>query len=132
MRSLNSPCIDVCTLDLATDTCLGCGRTLAEIERWAFFTDGERAAINAELPGRRARFEAERIAAATQVAQKWPASRCSRCGEAFTCGATDCSTPCWCASYPAITPAEGASCMCPACLALYSRRELTSRSNASE
>jgi predicted Fe-S protein YdhL (DUF1289 family) len=132
MGAFNSPCIDVCTLDAATDTCLGCGRTLAEIERWTFFTHEERAAINAQLPARRARFEAARLAEAARIASRWPASECSRCGETFTCGATDCSTPCWCASYPPISPTDDARCMCPACLALYSSRAPTSRSKASE
>ncbi len=116
MTGLASPCINVCTLDLATDTCLGCGRTLREIERWTFFTDGERAAINAGLSARLG----------------WPASQCSRCGESFTCGATDCSTPCWCASYPPATPEGEARCMCPACLAVYSSRVRPSQANASE
>ena len=132
MGALDSPCIDVCTLDAATETCLGCGRTLAEIEGWVAFTDAGRAAINAELPARRARFEAGRVAAATRIASQWPASRCSRCGAAFTCGATDCDTPCWCASYPPVSPTDDAKCMCPACLALYSRREPISRSKAPE
>jgi hypothetical protein len=72
MRALDSPCIDVCTLDAATQSCLGCGRTLDEIEGWVAMTESERAAINAGLPARRARFEAARIAS------RWPASQCSR------------------------------------------------------
>lgn len=32
--------------------CLGCGRTLGEIARWARFTDAERDAIIAQLPPR--------------------------------------------------------------------------------
>ena len=117
MRALDSPCIDVCTLDAATQSCLGCGRTLDEIEGWVAFTDAERAAINAALASRRARFEAQRVAAAAHIASRWPASQCSRCGAAFACGATDCSTPCWCASYPPVSPMGDARCMCPACLA---------------
>jgi uncharacterized protein len=116
MRALDSPCIDVCTLDAATQSCLGCGRTLGEIEGWAAFTDAERAAINAVLPSRRARFEAERVAEAARIASRWPGSRCSRCGTGFACGAADCSTPCWCASYPPVSPGGEARCMCPACL----------------
>ena len=117
MGALDSPCIDVCTLDAATGSCLGCGRTLSEIEGWAAFTEAERAAINARLPSRRARFGAQRVAEAARIALRWPASQCSRCGAAFACGATDCSTPCWCASYPPVDPAGDARCMCPACLA---------------
>ena len=116
MRVPNSPCINVCTLDAATQSCLGCGRTLVEIEGWIAFTEAERASINAELPVRRARFETERVAEAARIASKWPASRCSRCGADFACGATDCSTPCWCASYPPVSPVGDARCLCPACL----------------
>jgi predicted Fe-S protein YdhL (DUF1289 family) len=116
MRALDSPCIDVCTLDAATQSCLGCGRTLGEIEIWVALTDAERAAINAELPSRRARFDAERVAEATRIASRWPGSRCSRCGADFACGATDCSTPCWCASYPPVSPVGEAQCTCPSCL----------------
>jgi predicted Fe-S protein YdhL (DUF1289 family) len=116
-RALDSPCIDVCTLDAATQSCIGCGRTLDEIQGWIGLTPQRRAAINAELPGRRARFEARRLADAARIAGGWPAEQCSRCGESFVCGATDCSTPCWCASYPAVDPVAGASCLCPACLA---------------
>src|SRR4051812_39734536 len=113
---LDSPCINVCTLDASTQSCMGCGRTLEEIERWIALTPARRASIAAELPARLARFEAERLAQAAGRAGRWPATRCSRCGAGFACGASDCSTPCWCASYPAVDPVEGASCLCPACL----------------
>jgi len=49
---VESPCTGVCTLDLTSDTCFGCGRTLGEIERWVFFTGEEREKILAELPVR--------------------------------------------------------------------------------
>ena len=51
-RYVESPCTGVCTLDLTSDTCFGCGRTLNEIERWVFFTGEEREKILAELPAR--------------------------------------------------------------------------------
>jgi predicted Fe-S protein YdhL (DUF1289 family) len=116
-RSPDSPCNKVCTLDAATQTCIGCGRTLEEIERWIELTPAQRAGITSELPGRRARFEARQVAQAASRASRWPATQCSRCGAEFTCGASDCSTPCWCASYPPVDPVEGRSCLCPACLA---------------
>lgn len=121
-RALDSPCIDVCTFDAATGTCLGCGRSLDEIEGWIGFSAAERAAIIAELPQRCARFDAERIAQATRVARQWAPTRCSRCGTDFVCGAADRSVPCWCAAYPPIDPAGDATCMCPACLAAASVR----------
>jgi uncharacterized protein len=45
---IESPCKRVCTLDPATDLCLGCGRTLAEITAWTRMTDAERAQVMAE------------------------------------------------------------------------------------
>ncbi|HEX4333102.1 MAG TPA: DUF1289 domain-containing protein [Usitatibacter sp.] len=116
-RSLDSPCNNVCTLDAATQACIGCGRTLEEIERWIEFTHERRMAIVAELPARRARIESQRVSEAANRAAEWPRTRCSRCGAGFACGASDCSTPCWCASYPPVDPVAGATCLCPSCLA---------------
>lgn len=39
-----SPCIQVCELD-ADDVCLGCGRTVDEIARWAGAGEREKQAI---------------------------------------------------------------------------------------
>jgi predicted Fe-S protein YdhL (DUF1289 family) len=52
---MTSPCIRHCTLDPETGVCVGCGRTLAEIGKWAGFTEEERLAIMAVLPDRLAR-----------------------------------------------------------------------------
>ena len=52
-----SPCNKVCILDSGTQLCIGCFRTIDEIAGWGALTDGERAAILAELPARRARFD---------------------------------------------------------------------------
>jgi uncharacterized protein len=49
---LETPCINICLLDEATGTCLGCGRTLAEIASWAQMSDVERCAVMAALPAR--------------------------------------------------------------------------------
>ena len=49
-----SPCIKVCAVDGMTNACVGCGRTLKEIGGWTRYSDAERAAIMAALPGRRA------------------------------------------------------------------------------
>ena len=40
-----SPCIAVCRLDPATQICIGCGRTIAEIASWPNLSDAERKAI---------------------------------------------------------------------------------------
>jgi len=52
-----SPCTGVCTIDKAGDAaglCRGCARTLDEIAAWGAMTTGQRQAIMALLPERRA------------------------------------------------------------------------------
>jgi len=51
---MESPCVDICTIDSATGLCLGCGRTVAEISGWAAMTSQERRRIMAELAARKA------------------------------------------------------------------------------
>ena len=51
-RAISTPCVQVCIVDGASKTCLGCHRTLPEIARWSRMTDDERAAVMAELPVR--------------------------------------------------------------------------------
>ncbi|RAI42440.1 hypothetical protein CH341_19550 [Rhodoplanes roseus] len=55
---MESPCNKVCTVDRASNLCLGCGRTLAEIAEWADLSGEERARIMAELPARLAHLPA--------------------------------------------------------------------------
>jgi len=52
--AIASPCTTVCTIDPRSGLCLGCGRTLDEIARWASLTESERTRIMTELPQRRA------------------------------------------------------------------------------
>lgn len=52
---IESPCIKTCTLNARSGLCLGCGRTIDEIARWAAMSAAERARIMAELPARCAR-----------------------------------------------------------------------------
>lgn len=47
-----SPCVDVCTLDLDTGWCVGCGRTGDEIGEWSAATDTRRQTIVDALPAR--------------------------------------------------------------------------------
>jgi uncharacterized protein len=49
-----SPCISVCRLDAATQICIGCGRTIAEIAAWPSLSDAERKAIVQRLEASRA------------------------------------------------------------------------------
>jgi predicted Fe-S protein YdhL (DUF1289 family) len=52
MATIETPCEKICTLDPPSGLCRGCGRSLAEIERWTAYSDGERARIMDELPSR--------------------------------------------------------------------------------
>jgi predicted Fe-S protein YdhL (DUF1289 family) len=49
---LETPCINICLLDVESGTCVGCGRSIEEIARWAAMSDRERRAIMAALPAR--------------------------------------------------------------------------------
>jgi predicted Fe-S protein YdhL (DUF1289 family) len=46
---IESPCNKVCTLDPISGYCVGCGRSLDEIARWAQMSDAERTRIMSEL-----------------------------------------------------------------------------------
>ncbi len=61
LRSIASPCVQVCAIDGASGLCLGCHRTLIEIAGWTRLTDAERAAITAALPARRGRIAPEKL-----------------------------------------------------------------------
>jgi uncharacterized protein len=50
---MKSPCVQVCQMDPCRGLCMGCGRTLDEIARWAQMNDDERERIIAELPSRK-------------------------------------------------------------------------------
>jgi hypothetical protein len=49
MTQIASPCLNICQLDSEADTCIGCGRTRAEIGGWMGMSADERAAIMARL-----------------------------------------------------------------------------------
>jgi predicted Fe-S protein YdhL (DUF1289 family) len=51
---IESPCINVCTLDARTGLCLGCARTIDEIAGWSTMSTADRSLVMAELPGRQA------------------------------------------------------------------------------
>ncbi|MCB1386634.1 MAG: DUF1289 domain-containing protein [Nitratireductor sp.] len=52
-----SPCILVCSIDLQTGYCFGCGRTRDEIAGWMAYSDAERSEIMAGLQARLATVE---------------------------------------------------------------------------
>ncbi len=49
---MQTPCINVCSMDPATGFCMGCGRTIQEIGGWMSYSDAERARLMAVLPAR--------------------------------------------------------------------------------
>lgn len=51
-QPIKTPCVKVCVVDGQTGNCLGCGRTLGEIARWARFSEAERDAVMSVLPER--------------------------------------------------------------------------------
>ena len=50
--TIESPCILVCSIDLSTGYCHGCGRTRDEIGAWTLYTPAERSRIMDTLPAR--------------------------------------------------------------------------------
>jgi len=60
---IETPCVNVCTLDSRSGLCLGCARTIDEIARWGAMSPDERRRIMLELPDRQA--ARERTANAT-------------------------------------------------------------------
>jgi len=61
---IETPCEKICIVDAASGLCRGCGRSLAEIERWTRYDNHERARIMAELPDRLAAMNRPTAAAA--------------------------------------------------------------------
>lgn len=52
MSAIESPCILVCSIDLKTGYCFGCGRTRDEIGEWIGYAPEKRREIMAQLPAR--------------------------------------------------------------------------------
>ena len=51
---IESPCVNICTLDARSGLCFGCGRSIDEIARWSAMTAAERSRVMTELPARMA------------------------------------------------------------------------------
>lgn len=47
--TIPSPCVKQCELDASRQRCIGCGRTVQEIARWASMGENERQAVMARL-----------------------------------------------------------------------------------
>ena len=52
LPEMESPCVQICTIDVATGLCAGCGRTRHEIAIWSSINSAERRKIMLELPAR--------------------------------------------------------------------------------
>lgn len=52
---MESPCNQICVMSISLPYCVGCGRTLLEIEEWSSASEQQQAEIIAELPDRMAR-----------------------------------------------------------------------------
>lgn len=52
VEHIDSPCVNICSIDPQDKLCEGCRRTLDEIARWTTMPATERELIMAELPGR--------------------------------------------------------------------------------
>lgn len=50
--TMKSPCILVCSIDMETGYCFGCGRTGDEISHWTSYSDRERDFLMSALPAR--------------------------------------------------------------------------------
>jgi predicted Fe-S protein YdhL (DUF1289 family) len=63
---IETPCVKVCTLDVRSGLCLGCGRTIDEIAHWTTMSVSERGRVMEQLPSRLATSNAGKAAAATR------------------------------------------------------------------
>ena len=53
MNETDSPCIDICTIDRDSGECIGCGRTVEEVNNWANFDNLKKKQILENLNTRR-------------------------------------------------------------------------------
>lgn len=51
-EGMETPCVNVCSIEPATRLCAGCGRSIDEIAAWAALGNDERRRIMNELPRR--------------------------------------------------------------------------------
>jgi predicted Fe-S protein YdhL (DUF1289 family) len=52
LTTIESPCILVCSIDMKTGYCFGCGRTSAEIGAWLTMSPQQRRQVMSELAAR--------------------------------------------------------------------------------
>jgi predicted Fe-S protein YdhL (DUF1289 family) len=56
--NIESPCKLICTLDISSGVCTGCGRTRADIAMWTRYSDAQRALANIDAKKRMKEMEA--------------------------------------------------------------------------
>ena len=49
---IESPCVNICRMDADNRYCIGCFRTVQEIQNWTTMTDEERERIMSQLDSR--------------------------------------------------------------------------------
>jgi predicted Fe-S protein YdhL (DUF1289 family) len=52
MSKITTPCEKICVVDQDSGLCLGCGRSIPEIERWSAIGESNRLRIMSELSAR--------------------------------------------------------------------------------
>jgi predicted Fe-S protein YdhL (DUF1289 family) len=57
MSEVKSPCVEICQLDMSSDICLGCFRTMDEIAGWVEMTDAEKRHVLESVEKRRGETE---------------------------------------------------------------------------
>jgi len=57
MSEVKSPCVEICQLDMSSDFCLGCFRTMDEIAGWVEMTDAEKRHVLESVEKRRGETE---------------------------------------------------------------------------
>ena len=53
MSEVKSPCVEICQLDMSSDICLGCFRTMDEIVGWVEMSDVEKRRVMTDVQKRR-------------------------------------------------------------------------------
>jgi predicted Fe-S protein YdhL (DUF1289 family) len=46
---ISTPCVKICVVDPLSETCIGCGRTMAEIAAWTALSEADRLTVMAGL-----------------------------------------------------------------------------------
>ena len=56
MDEIDSPCIDICTIDRNSGECIGCGRTVEEVRNWTNFNNLKKKQILENLNARKMQY----------------------------------------------------------------------------